>query len=152
MFQQFFLAEHQTILDNVADGLLYAGVRQAERRERACEALDLVDLGSSPRGHDRRSYREDNANVWLSPEPSSAIRPSSWPTSPPATSTRSRARRSSSLLAAAPRARRHHSSSSLTTRHIAERMPRRVEMLDGRIVSDTPTATSHGPASLDRAP
>ena len=34
-------------------------------------------------------------------------------------------------------------------RAIAERMPRRVEMLDGRIVSDTPTATSHGPATLD---
>jgi putative ABC transport system ATP-binding protein len=27
VFQQFFLAEHQTVLDNVADGLLYAGVR-----------------------------------------------------------------------------------------------------------------------------
>jgi len=25
VFQQFFLAEHQTVLDNVADGLLYAG-------------------------------------------------------------------------------------------------------------------------------
>ena len=26
VFQQFFLAEHQSVLDNVADGLLYAGV------------------------------------------------------------------------------------------------------------------------------
>jgi putative ABC transport system ATP-binding protein len=26
VFQQFFLAEHQKVLDNVADGLLYAGV------------------------------------------------------------------------------------------------------------------------------
>jgi putative ABC transport system ATP-binding protein len=32
VFQQFFLAEHQKVLDNVADGLLYAGVRRAERR------------------------------------------------------------------------------------------------------------------------
>src|SRR5580700_3218663 len=27
VFQQFFLAEHQSVLGNVADGLLYAGVR-----------------------------------------------------------------------------------------------------------------------------
>ena len=26
VFQQFFLAEHQTVLGNVADGLLYAGI------------------------------------------------------------------------------------------------------------------------------
>ena len=26
VFQSFFLAEHQSVLDNVADGLLYAGV------------------------------------------------------------------------------------------------------------------------------
>ena len=39
VFQQFFLAEHQTVLGNVADGLLYAGVRRgtggAARRGRA---------------------------------------------------------------------------------------------------------------------
>jgi len=32
VFQQFFLAEHQSVLGNVADGLLYAGIRRAERR------------------------------------------------------------------------------------------------------------------------
>ena len=48
VFQQFFLAEHQSVLDNVADGLLYTGVPQAERRARALDALALVDLDRRP--------------------------------------------------------------------------------------------------------
>jgi putative ABC transport system ATP-binding protein len=48
VFQQFFLAEHQKILDNVADGLLYAGAGRAERRCEAAAALDRVGLGHRP--------------------------------------------------------------------------------------------------------
>jgi putative ABC transport system ATP-binding protein len=45
VFQQFFLAEHQSVLGNVADGLLYAGIRRAERQRLAAHALSVVGLG-----------------------------------------------------------------------------------------------------------
>ena len=48
IFQQFFLAEHSTVLDNVADGLLYAGIPLRQRRQRALDALELVGLAERP--------------------------------------------------------------------------------------------------------
>jgi putative ABC transport system ATP-binding protein len=45
VFQQFFLLERRSALENVADGLLYQGVRRGERRRRAAEALRRVGLG-----------------------------------------------------------------------------------------------------------
>jgi putative ABC transport system ATP-binding protein len=45
VFQQFFLAEHATVRENVADGLLYAGVPTLERYRRADAALERVGLG-----------------------------------------------------------------------------------------------------------
>ena len=150
VFQQFFLAEHQTILDNVADGLLYAGVRQAERRERACEALDLVDLGSrlwsrptQLSGGQRqrvaiaRALVGDPAIV-LADEPTGNL-------------DQITGQAILSLLA-----QLHERGVTILVithdRAIAERMPRRVEMLDGRIVYDTPTATSHRPMLDGTAP
>lgn len=45
VFQQFFLAEHQSVIDNVADGLLYSGAASGERRRAATDALARVGLG-----------------------------------------------------------------------------------------------------------
>jgi len=46
VFQQFFLLERRSALENVSDGLLYQGVRRAERRRRAADALRRVGLGA----------------------------------------------------------------------------------------------------------
>ena len=45
VFQQFHLASGVSVVDNVADGLLYSGVAQTERRERAHVVLERIGLG-----------------------------------------------------------------------------------------------------------
>ncbi|MDX6261895.1 MAG: putative transport system ATP-binding protein [Kribbellaceae bacterium] len=45
VFQQFHLASGVRAVDNVADGLLYSGLRRSERRKRAAVALERVGLG-----------------------------------------------------------------------------------------------------------
>jgi putative ABC transport system ATP-binding protein len=135
VFQQFFLAEHSTVLENVADGLLYAGPGVAERRERAAMALDAVGLA------DRKGFRPSKLSGGQRQRVAIA---------------RALVGRPAILLADEPTGNLDSASGAAIVelldelsaagativvithdRELAARMPRQVEVLDGRIVRDS---------------
>ena len=134
VFQQFFLAEHATILDNVADGLLYTGIRHRARREKGAAALAAVDLGdrldarpTQLSGGQRQRVAIARALVGqpailLADEPTGNLDHAT----------------GQAILTLLEQLHREGTTIMVIThdRDIAARMPRCVEMLDGRILAD----------------
>jgi putative ABC transport system ATP-binding protein len=137
VFQQFFLLDGVSVLDNVADGLLYRGGRAAGRRRLAQAALERVGMGHrlGHRPNQLSGGEQQRAAIARALAGRPALVMADEPTGNLDTVT------GAALLELLHELHRDGTTIVVIThdQHVAAAMQRRIEIRDGRIIRDTPT-------------